>query len=284
MVGPLEKILGGLLLAIPAVLFLRMFLHGLQYSLGLKGLLQSGWTTTHWEAVFRSGVLLESMALSAVTALIVTMLSLVGAVVLIGTRFCYGTGKCLEASLLLALSTPAIVMAMLTRLWLEPGGLIARMLFWTGGISSPAEFPVLINDPYSLGLILCGVFCSLPFLALFFLRVWEANALHRYVSTAVLLGASPWQAVWRIALPMLWNRSRTLLVLIFLWNFSAWEGPLLVGQQSPRMISVLIADSTGEFSLADRPRSFTYSTTYFVLAAAGLAVLTRRGRHHVCRD
>jgi putative spermidine/putrescine transport system permease protein len=61
-----------------------------------------------------------------------------------------------------------------------------------------------------------------------------------------------------------------MLLLTLLWNFNAWELPLLLGQQSPRMLSVLIQQSSGQFVLEERPQAFVNAVVYLCLA--GLAV------------
>ncbi len=266
-----DLIIGRLLLIGLGLLFLQLFLHGLCYSLGVTGLLSKGLTTRFWAAAMSSPALRQSLQLSALIASAVTAISLSGSLLFTLLRYHSGSSRLIESALWLAMAVPVVVAATLTRFWLAPGGLIARLLYHCGLLESPTSFPALINDPCSIGIILCGTCCSMPLLTLFQLRIQEADGLHRYVRTAVQLGASRWQAFLHVLLPMLLQRSRGMLALTFLWNFSAWEAPLLLGQQSPRMISVLIQKSSGEFSLDQRPLGFVYSTVYFIVGVLTIA-------------
>ncbi len=278
--APADVLVGRLLLIGLGVLFLQLFLHGLSYSLGVTGLLSRGVTTEFWSAALSTPALPQSLLLSTLIAAAVTLLSLSGSLLMTARRYCCGRSRCLESAIWLSMAVPVIVAATLIRFWLAPGGLIARILYHCGFLASPAEFPALINDPYCIGIVLCGTFCSMPLLTLFQLRIQETDGLHLYAHAAVQLGASQLRAFTHVFLPMLIRRSRGMLLLTFLWNFSAWEAPLLLGRQSPRMISVLIQKSSGEFSLAQRPLGFVFSTVYFLVGVLAITIVSAKDRKH----
>ena len=49
---------------------------------------------------------------------------------------------------------------------------------------------------------------------------------------------------------------------MFVFLFGAYEVPLLLGMQSPRMISVLIAHKFRKFDLADIPQAYVLTVLY----------------------
>src|SRR5690606_25443638 len=131
------------------------------------------------------------------------------------------------------------VAAVITYQLLNPGGFVARLAFRAGMIESPSDFPALVNDRYAIGIVLAQTVFALPLLTLFFLKTWQSARVDRYVQLARSLGATTWQARWHVALPMLLERGRPMLLLTFLFNLGSYEIPLLLGRQSPQMFSVL---------------------------------------------
>ena len=179
----------------------------------------------------------------------------------------------LYALLLLPLGTPVAVSAIVVYQILNPGGLLARIAFHWRWIYSLSEFPVFVNDVWSLGIISAGTFTAFPLLTLFFFKTWTAAKIDRYCRLAESLGASSFRSRVRIALPMLLRRSRSMILLMFLLNLGSYEIPLLLGRQSPQMISVLTTRRFGQFNLLQRPQAFVFATAYLVVVATGVATL-----------
>jgi putative spermidine/putrescine transport system permease protein len=142
-------------------------------------------------------------------------------------------------------------------------------------IESPSGFPALVQDDYSLGLIAALAAVSAPIMTLFLLRVWTVAGIDRRCALAEALGATRMQARLRVALPMLWRRARPLVALAFLGNLGAFELPLMLGRQSPEMVSVVIQRRFTHFDPAQRPQAFALAIVYWLLVAVGLAVWLR---------
>ncbi|MFH1299803.1 MAG: hypothetical protein ABIK07_01985, partial [Planctomycetota bacterium] len=182
--------------------------------------------------------------------------------------------------LCLIMATPSAVMAVMVNQVFNPGGYLARLLYHAGAIASPSDFIPLVNDPYSVGMLLGQTCTAFPLLTLFFLKTWSTARLDRYCRLAESLGASEFQARWQVALPMLLNRGRLLILLIFLLNLGSYEIPLLLGRQSPQMFSVLTQRQFGLFDLQQRPQAFVLATAYFVISGMGVLLLLRWRRAH----
>ena len=264
-----------LLLVLPVV---WVFGYSVCYSLGAIGFLSQGWTGDYWVRAFTGQRLLESALYSLFVATIVTGGSLFLSLSLVCWMEAWRKQARLMALLCIPLSTPAGVLGFLVLQILSRGGVLSRGLHHLGLCRSPIDFPVLVNDAYSVGLILALMSGTCPLLMLYFLRIWQTARVDDYVQLATRLGAASGQALRRVAVPMLLRRSHGLLMLTFAWNFGAWEIPLLLGSQSPRMMSVLIQQSAGQYAPEDRPLAFVFSTVYLMIVGIATAVFVARRR------
>ena len=244
--------------------------YSLAYSLGGTGLLSDGWTLKNWTAAWGTGGLRASLLYSVVITATVTLLAGSGALGIVLLRPHLRRSAVILAALLLPLGTPSAVMALMTSQVLSPGGFLARLCYHAGLIGSPTQFPALVNDPWSVGMIVAQTSSALPLLTLFFLNAWSAAGADRYCRLAESLGAGRWQARCRVALPMLLRRGRPMILLIFLLNLGSYEIPLLLGRQSPQMFSVLVQRSFGQFDLRQRPQAFVLASIYLLLIGVGV--------------
>lgn len=262
-----------LLISMVAFPMLWIAAYSLLYSFGGLGQLRSGWTINHWQAALGNLHVGTSLIYSAVLA---------GVVVLFGTMFAMGLCGLLHdlrrhriVVMLLSLPavTPAVVVAMIALQWLNPGGLLARIAFHGGIVRSPADFPVLVQDRWSFGICVAGLFSVVPLLTLIFLRIWDVAKIDRYLMLAETLGASRLLAMFRIAVPMLLHRSRAMIVYVFLVQFGSFEVPLLLGRQFPETISVLAHRRSGQFDLLQRPQAFVVASAYMVVVVGGMMMV-----------
>ncbi len=263
----LPRIFALLVLAAPVAWIVG---YSLLYSTGAIGLLSDGWTTKHWRTAFLSGNALISLAYGGGVSFVVTLLSTsisMSFVLLVPeTR----RSQWLTSLLCVPLAMPAIVLAFLIYQLLNPGGLLARLCVTAGLIEAPAEFPVFVNDSWAVGIIVAGILGQCPALILYLLKLWSTTRIDRYIRLAMELGASRRQARLQVAMPMLLHRSRSMLLLNFLWMLGSYEIPLLLGVQYPMMSSVLIQKRSGQFNLLQRPEAFVHATVYFAIVSLGL--------------
>lgn len=249
------------------------------YSTGGIGLLSQGWTLQHWRSALTSGGLISSLGLSLTVAAVSTSLASLGALGITLVAPPARGRQWLSILLCLPLATPAAVSALLAYQILSPGGLIGRLAFHTGAITSPSEFLPFVNDRWAIGIVVTQTLTAVPLLTLFFRGAWTTAHLDRFCRLAESLGATPRQARLNVALPMLARRGAPLMMLVGLWQLGTYEIPLLLGRQSPQMFSVLTQRHFGQFDLHQRPEAFTLAVTYLLLAVTGL-LLFLRGRSH----
>ena len=152
----------------------------------------------------------------------------------------------------LNLAFPHIVWAVGILLLLSQSGLVARLATLLGVISDPSQFPVLLQDRYGLGIIFHYVTKEIPFLALMILAILRSQP-EEYELVAANLGANSWQRLRRVVLPMVLPALAAGALLVFAFDFAAYEAPALLGAQSPRMLSVLALQSFTDADLHSRP-------------------------------
>ncbi|QDU02358.1 hypothetical protein V6x_20600 [Gimesia chilikensis] len=255
--------------------------YSLLYSMGGTGLFSAGWTGAHWGTAFSAGGLVSSLYYTPLIAASVTVLAtLISLTIALGNPRLQSDRRALVV-LCLIMATPSAVMAVMVYQVFNPGGYLARLLYHAGAITSPSDIIPLVNDPYSVGMLFAQTCTAFPLLTLFFLKTWSSARLYRYCRLAESLGASKFQARWKVALPMLLNRGRMLILLIFLLNLGSYEIPLLLGRQSPQMFSVLTQRQFGLFDLQQRPQAFVLATAYFFISGMGVLLLLRWRRAHV---
>lgn len=255
--------------------------YSLLYSVGAVGYFSQGWTLEHWKASLSAQGVFASLLLSASIALAVTSLttSLALSMLLIAPKS--RRQPWLLAGLCILLGTPSAVLAMLVYQFLSGGGLLARFAFHAGLIQTPSEFPSLVNDPGHVGIIIACTIGGLPLATLYFSELWDAVRIDSLCNLAQSLGATPTQARMRVALPMLLRRGRSMIILLFLFALGSFEAPLLLGRQSPQMISVFTQRHFGQFNLQEKPQAYVLATLYFLLCSALLVAYLHGRRRHV---
>lgn len=256
-----------------------IMLYSAAYSFGGIGRLSAGWTLRYWMNGLQSGSLASSLLLSMAVSASIVSFALITSLGFVLVSADLRDDRRLFALLLLPLGTPVAVAAVVVYQILNPGGLLARIAFHGRWINSPSDFPVFVNDVWSLGIIAAGTFTAFPLLTLFFFKTWSAAKIDKYCRLAESLGATTFRSRIRVALPMLLRRSRSMILLMFLVNLGSYEIPLLLGRQSPQMISVLTQRRFGRFDLLHRPQAFVFATAYLVVVAAGVVTL-QLGRRH----
>ena len=242
------------------------------YSFGFVGLFSNGFTLEHWRSCLTNtsagrSVLL-SLSVAAVSTLLSTLFSLM--VVILWPRC--GKNTIFLAITCVGSGTPAVVVALLVSHWFGGGGWLARLAWHIGLIKQPGDAFNLVADRLSLGIIVAQFFTTIPLQLLFFSQMWGTMKGERLAEVAATLGASKWQIKRSVVFPILLRRSRSIVVLSFLFNLGSFEIPLLLGRQSPQMLSVLTQKRTGQFDISQRPESFALSTLYF-LVTSGVLIL-----------
>ena len=237
-------------------------IYALLYSLGIVGALNHGFTLDYWHKALTDKNLWASLGLSALLAAVITLLSAILALALLGWLRPQLERRRVRVVLHWPLALPPIVAAFFSFQWLSNSGILARFAHHLGWIAGPADFPSLINDPYYIGVGVTLLLTTFPFFLLLLLNHYQAAQLSPLSQLSATLGASAAQVRMRVVAPILLRRAAPTLLLYFIFLFGAYEVPLLLGRQSPAMLSVFISQKFSKFNLADLPLAYAATVVY----------------------
>lgn len=252
------------------------------YSVGWTGLLRRGFTITHWLRVLGTTEVWASFGWSLYVAsltVILTVGTALAIAVYLRRPLQYGP---LSYVIYFPLAVPATVAAFLVFQLLSGAGYLARLSLRLGIIENIAQFPSFVHDPLGLGIITAHVGITVPFFILLFVQVYNNERVDELVRLAHTLGANRWNGLYRVTVPILLVRSRTNIILLFIAVLGSYEIPLLLGRQSPEMLSVLTMRKYSMFDIAQKPEAFIVALLYtglvlvLIVAAFGCG---RTGKH-----
>ena len=179
----------------------------------------------------------------------------------------------------LPLAIPATVAAFLVLQFLSGSGLVARALLWLGfgaaGDAGAGSLIALTNDKFAVGIVVAHVLIAVPFFVLLLAQTYKAQQIHKLNQVAAGLGTPKRSRLTRITLPILIRRVMPNTVLFFIYVLGAYEIPLLLGRQSPQMVSVLAMRKYARFDITQKPEAFVIAILYAALVAMALVLLRR---------
>lgn len=242
------------------------------YSIGGVGLLSDGLTIQNWLELFQ-GEFLQSILYSLWIAL-----ASAGIALSLALTFLFGLYDKLRQPtvykfMFLPLTIPPIVVAFVIFQLYSGSGLFSRILNHVGLISTAQQFPVLVQDPYGIGIILAHVFIAFPFFFLVLLNLYKHEKLEEFQRVALSLGSDISTIRFKVQLPILMKGLFPLLILYIIFFMGAYDIPLILGQSSPLMISPLILEKLQRFNLADIPVAYSMAVLYAVICIVTVSYL-----------
>ncbi len=216
-----------------------------------------------------------SLWIAAASTLIAAMLALASALLL---RQSFPGRAVISFLVLLNLTIPHIVGAIGVLYLVSQSGVFARLARAAGMIAAPSDFPILTNDPDGIGIILLYVWKELPFITLILLSSLQTLG-EDHEAVARSLGASRWQAVAHVLLPMISPALLSASALVFAFSFGAYEVPLILGANAPKALAVLAWQAQTEPDLVARPEAMAMAVIT-ALIGLGLLLATLRSLRH----
>ena len=232
------------LLLLPGVGFLALFfalplLQAVLASVGLGAIgARSGFTLAHYAELFGSPVYRDGLLFSLYLAVAPTVLGLALALPLAVALQQAFPGKRVFATLYkLPLVVPGLVAAFLLMVFLDRGGMAARLLAPLG-----ISLPKLVRDPLGLGAVIAMAWKAVPFMTLIIAGALAAVPADLRLA-ARTLGAGPLSVFFLIDLPLALPGITAAALLVFVGSTGAFAIPNLLGPIYPQPLSLYMYES-----------------------------------------
>ncbi|MEG2338794.1 MAG: ABC transporter permease subunit, partial [Clostridium sp.] len=203
---------------------------GFMQSLGVYNLAsESQFSLSSYIYLIKSEEFLKSLWISLRVSLISTLLSGVIGLYIVKIIFILGEGKIghyLKSIFQLPLLVPHIASAYLIGLLLMKSGWISSIAYSLGLISSIEEFPSLVNNTNSIGIISTYIWKEVPFVILMLIPV--VNRVHSsWLDIARVYGCSRKRFFSEVIRPILIPTWISSMLIIFAFTFGDFEVPYL---------------------------------------------------------
>ena len=222
--------------------------------------------------VLRDVAVWRSVLLSLWIAGAGTLLALVGALCI---ALLFGGDTRLErysrVIATLPLPVPNVAAAIGVLLLLSQSGWLARVAAELHLIAMPAQFPALVYDPWALGVIITVIWKELPFLTLVALSLQSLRG-RALTDSARTLGATPWQAMRTITLPLLLRSMTPSIVAVFVFILGSLELPLVLAPSSPLALPLLIQERRQALDAASHGDAYVIALLATLLAVLAVMV------------
>ena len=196
---------------------------------------------------FRS--LLLTLYIAGASTAIAAGISIVAALVLVSL---VERSRVVHFIFQIPLTVPHLVIAVAVVFMLAPAGLLARTAVALGWIQTSADFPLLINDSWSIGIILTYVWKEIPFISLMILAVLRHSG-NDLLDVGRTLKAGRWQRFRYITLPIIFPALGAASLIVFAFTFGAFEVPFLLGRTYPMTLPVWAYKNYSDIDLMARP-------------------------------
>lgn len=268
------------LLLLPAtativLLFFGGLFDGLLKSFGyFPAIGETGLSVAAYSSLFASPAFWESLTLTARVAVLSSLIAaILGAAIAVSLFMLKGAAdnaspKLWHRLFQLPLTIPHLVGGYIVVLLFMQSGFLSRVFASAGWIDEITDFPVLVNDPFGWGIILAYAWKEAPFVALMIYPVLtRIHGSWRDVSR--VFGADSGHFIREIVLPVMLPAWTIATFIVFVFTFSAFEVPYLLGVTYPSMLPVYSYQLYTSGTFADRPEALAVNV---ILAALTIAL------------
>ncbi len=229
-----------------------------------------------YREILTEGDFLDSLLLTVYVAGASTGISTVLAV-LAALALRRSSGRLSAVVFQLPITIPHLVAAVGISLVVSQTGLGARLAALLGLIGEPKDFPALLYDRYSIGIILTYVWKETPFIALVVLASLRGVAAD-LEDVARTLGAGSWQRFWYVVFPVIAPGIVAASLIVFAFTFGAFEVPYLLGKTYPTILPVMAYNEYRDIDLAARPLAMAINILIAAITAVFAAAYLRFAR------
>lgn len=229
-------------------------------------------TFDHFQTIFTDPDFAGSITLTLYISLISTLLAASISIVLALTIIRWAAeSRIINFILEIPLTVPHLVIAISILLLLSPAGIFSRFLSFFGLLSSSSTFPLLINDDYSVGIIVVYVWKEIPFITFMLLSVLT-NLGPELNEAGATLRASRLQRFRYITLPTIGPSLGAACLIVFAFTFGAFEVPYLLGRTYPISLPVWAYKNYSDIDLLARPEGIAIGLIIAVIITLSITL------------
>lgn len=217
-------------------------------------------TTRFYSALFSDEGFGTSLGLTFYYAIVPTFIGLVisiGVSLVLAKKF---RGRAIALFLhKIPMVVPYLVGVSLVILLFANGGLFARIFYALGLIDRPSDFARLLYSETGWGIMMVYLWKQIPFMTV----VLSSNLLvlgREEEESALLLGASDFQILAHVTLPRLVPAIVSSTLIVFAFNFGAFEVPYILGAGYPNTLTVEAWRLFDDADYTKRPQSMAIVT------------------------
>lgn len=210
-------------------------------------------TLKYYKEVFMSKGFISSLMFSVYTSLVSSVIAVISGIILAYAILNSRYKEKIEGIVFkLPVIVPHTVAAILVYNLLSQSGILPRLFFHLGLISSQSQFPSLVFDNKGVGIILSYLWKEIPFIAMVVYGVLS-NISGQLSEVALNLGANRRQVFRYILLPLIMPIAASAFIIVFAFSFGAFEVPYLLGPTNPKALPVKAYIEYTNPNLTNRP-------------------------------
>ena len=257
------------------ILFLGGLILGLIQSLGFMDIGgNSHFTINAYSQLMLSKDFINSLALTLKIAVVSSVLSGILAVILVRLLFILGENRktaIFRKVFQVPMLVPHVTAAYLIMILFMKSGWLSSIAYSVGIIKSMDEFPSVVNDLNSLGIILTYIWKETPFIMLMIFPI-ISRTQDSWLEIAQVFGARRQEFFKEVILPLMTPTWLSSVLIVFAFTFSDFEVPYLLGITYPKFISVYSYSMYYNGQLSDRPLALAANFILAIITAMiGLA-------------
>ena len=150
------------------------------------------------------------------------------------------------------LPIPHVVGAIGILMLFSQSGFFARIGHGLGWMDAPSDFPIIVNDPWAIGIIIEYVWKETPFIGVIVLAILQSIG-EDYEAVAQTLGANRWQRFRYVLLPLVLPGVLIVSVAVMAFFFGDFVIPTILGQTYPAVLAVEAVKDYTHYDLTNHP-------------------------------
>jgi len=207
----------------------------------------------HFTHVLRDPDFFNSLGISLYISITSTLIAAAVSVALsLALMRWAANNRAIHFILQIPLTAPHLVIGIAALFLLSPSGLFSRLFTQLGIVASSSQFPLLVNDKLSIGILFVYIWKEIPFITFMLLAVLK-NVGSELDEVGATLNGSKTQRFKYITLPIISPSLGGACLIVFAFTFGAFEVPYLLGRTYPMALPVWAYKNYSDIDLLARP-------------------------------